>query len=143
LARRLGLARVPGFAEWIGGSASREEVLQRTPVPGLKIVHAGSAAVAAKGIRSGRRPEELLRALAEGYQVVLLDVPSILDHPEFRPLVSCADVVVPVFGAWASTKEGARRLLLAIEAAGKDVPGAILNRWRSVRPFWWPRTMEF
>ena len=142
LARRLGLDGSPGFAELIGGTASREQVVRSTEVPGLRIVHAGACKAAVAGLQAGRRPEELLRSLTDGFQIVLLDVPSIVGHPEFRQLAWSADLVVPVFAAGRSTKDGVRGLLHAIESARKYGPGAILNRWRSVRPFWVPRALD-
>jgi hypothetical protein len=49
---------------------------------------------------------------------------------------------VPVFAAGRSTRAGAEDLLDAIRAAGKEIAGAILNRWRSLRPFWLPESIR-
>jgi len=142
LAGRQGLNGAPGLADLVGGTASRAEVVRPTKVPGLSIVHAGARDVARNGVRSGQAPEDLLPALSDGFHVVILDVPSIVDHPEFRQLAWCADLVVPVFAAGRSTKDGVRGLMQAIASAGKRAPGAILNRWRSVRPFWLPKYLD-
>ncbi len=142
LADRQGREAVRGFAELLAGTASRDEVVRPTGVPGLRIVYAGSADAATGRLRDGRRPQEVLRSLSDGFQLVIVDVPSIVDHPEFRAVVWCADEVVPVLAAGRSTRAGAEDLLAAIRAAGKDNAGAILNRWRSLRPFWLPESIR-
>jgi uncharacterized protein involved in exopolysaccharide biosynthesis len=143
---RLGPEGAPGLAELLGGTASRDEVVRPTQVPGLSIVHAGAHEslrdAARGGMRAMQAPQQLLQSLANGFDVVILDVPSIIDHPEFRQFAWCADVVVPICAAGHSTKDGVRGLLQAIAAAGKHAPGAILNRWRSIRPFWLPRSLD-
>ena len=73
---------------------------------------------------------------------MVLDLPPIVDHPEFRAVIWGADQVVPVLAAGRSTRAGAEDLLDAIRAAGKENAGVILNRWRSVRPFWLPVTIR-
>jgi succinoglycan biosynthesis transport protein ExoP len=142
LANRLGLDQVPGLMDLIGGTAAREEVVRPTRVPGLRIVHAGSSDAARRRTNAGQRTEDLLRSLADGCQIVLLDVSSIVEHPEFRRFALHADLVVPVFAAGRTTREGAQALLHAIGSAGKRTPGAILNRWRSIRPFWLPKDFD-
>jgi uncharacterized protein involved in exopolysaccharide biosynthesis/Mrp family chromosome partitioning ATPase len=142
LASRLGLRSGPGFAELACGEAVRDEVVQPTAIAGLHAVHAGTARAAAAGRTALQRPHALLRGLAPGFQVVVLDLPSIVAHPEFRPLASCADRIVPLFAAGRSTRAGARELVQAIETTGKVTSGAILNRWQSVRPFWLPRSVD-
>jgi hypothetical protein len=75
-------------------------------------------------------------------RIVVLDVLSVVEHPQFRQLLWHADLVVPVFAAGRSTKESVRRHLQGIESVGKRAHGAILNRWRSIRPFWLPRSLD-
>jgi Mrp family chromosome partitioning ATPase len=142
LADRQGREAVRGFAELVAGTASRDEVVRPTSVPGLRVVYAGSGDAVAGRLRDGRRPQEVLRSLSDGFQLVVMDLPSIVDHPEFRAVVWCADEVVPVFAAGRSTRAGAEDLLDAIRAAGKESAGAILNRWRSLRPFWLPESVR-
>jgi uncharacterized protein involved in exopolysaccharide biosynthesis/Mrp family chromosome partitioning ATPase len=143
LAARLGLDQdAPGFFDLVAGTSTRAEVVKPTSVAGMRVVCAGSPGSSSAGLHARKRPEEALRALVEGFSIVLLDVPSIVAHPEFQPLVWCADTVVPVFAAGSSTKGGARALCAAIDAAGGRSPGAILNRWRSARPFWLPRSLD-
>lgn len=142
LADRQGRDAVRGFAELLAGTATRDEVVRPTGVQGLRVVYAGSADAATGRLRDGRRPQEVLRSLSDGFQLVVVDLPSIVDHPEFRAVVWCADEVVPVLAAGRSTRAGAEDLLEAIRAAGKENAGAILNRWRSLRPFWLPESIR-
>ena len=142
LADRQGRDNERGFAELVAGTASRDEVVRATGVPGLRVVHAGSADAAGGRLRDGRRPQEVLRSLSDGFQLVIVDLPSIVDHPEFRAVVWCADEVVPVLAAGRSTRTGAEHLLDAIRAAGKENAGVILNRWRSQRPVWLPESIR-
>ena len=142
LADRQGRDAARGFAELLAGTASRDEVVHPTGVQGLRIVYAGSGDAATGRLRDGRRPQEVLRLLSDGFQLVVVDLPSIVDHPEFRAVAWCADEVVPVLAAGRSTRAGAEDLLEAIRAAGKENAGAILNRWRSLRPFWLPESIR-
>ena len=142
LADRQGRDAVRGFAELVAGTASRDEVVRRTGVPGLQVVYAGSGDAVTGRLRDGRRPQEVLRSLSDGFQLVVVDLPSIVDHPEFRAVVWCADEVVAVLAAGRSTRAGAEDLLGAIRAAGKESAGAILNRWRSLRPRWLPEAVR-
>jgi Mrp family chromosome partitioning ATPase len=84
----------------------------------------------------------VLRSLCDGFQLVIVDLPPIVDHPEFRAVIWGADGVVPVLAAGRSTRAGAEELLDAIRAAGKENAGVILNRWRSLRPFWLPKSIR-
>ena len=142
LADRQGSEAVRGFAELLAGTASREEVVRPTGVPGLRVVYAGSGDAVSGRLRDGRRPQEVLRSLSDGFQLVVVDLPSIVDHPEFRAVVWGADEVVPVLAAGRSTRAGAEDLLGAIRATGKETAGAILNRWQSLRPFWLPESVR-
>ena len=142
LADRQGSEAVRGFAELLAGTASREEVVRPTGVPGLRVVYAGSGDAVSGRPRDGRRPQEVLRSLSDGFQLVVVDLPSIVDHPEFRAVVWGADEVVPVLAAGRSTRAGAEDLLGAIRATGKETAGAILNRWQSLRPFWLPESVR-
>jgi Mrp family chromosome partitioning ATPase len=141
LAKRMALDRGPGFAQLLAGTAKRDDVVRSTMLPRLSVVTAGTTATVPDGQWVTGRPADLLRSLASGFQVVLLDLPSLSDHPEFRPLVWGADRVVPVFAANHATKAEARRLLHGLETTGGKVTGVILNRWRSVRPFWLPESL--
>jgi uncharacterized protein involved in exopolysaccharide biosynthesis/Mrp family chromosome partitioning ATPase len=141
LAARLGLDGAPGLADLIDGAATRDDVVCETVIPGLRIVHAGTNGAAFRGPKPGQG-DELLRMLSDGFRIVVLDVPSVVEHPQFRQLLWHADLVVPVFAAGRSTKESVRRHLQGIESVGKRAHGAILNRWRSIRPFWLPRSLD-
>ncbi|HEX6810693.1 MAG TPA: hypothetical protein VF384_03625 [Planctomycetota bacterium] len=136
LARRLGVEMNRGFADLVAGKATHDEVVRPTGVASLRIVYASS--FEGQGALVVRRPDELVRSLREGFHLVVLDVPSVVEHPEFVPLLSCADAVVPVLAAGMTTRAGAEELLEAVRSAGKESRGVILNRWRSVKPFWLP-----
>jgi len=143
LAERLGLdPSAPGFREFVAGKAKRADVVRSTAVPGLRVVCAGSADARDGGLADCRLPEAALRDLADGARVVILDLPSVVERPEFLPVVWFADTVVPVFAAGRSTRRGAQSLKSAIESGGARVSRAILNRWRSVRPFWLPKALD-
>jgi uncharacterized protein involved in exopolysaccharide biosynthesis/Mrp family chromosome partitioning ATPase len=141
VAGRLVIPAGPGLAELAAGTADRSAVVRPTAVPGLSVVTAGSSDATQLQALTGGAVADLLPTLADGFQAVVLDVPSVIVQPELLPLLLRADVVIPVFAAGNSSKQTARRLVGAIASTGKRPAGAILNRWRSVRPFWLPKTL--
>jgi Mrp family chromosome partitioning ATPase len=90
----LGLRAGPGFGEWVTGQASLAEVTVPGPAPGLHVIPAGGCDPHAVVELLDRRLPELLAAVKEEYDVVVLDTAPLLSAPEALALARAANGVV-------------------------------------------------
>jgi capsular exopolysaccharide synthesis family protein len=92
--RLFGLRVGPGFGEWVCGRAGLAEVTAAGPAPGLHVIPAGGCDPYAVAELLDRRLPELLAAVKDQYDVVVLDTAPLLSTPESLVLARAADGVV-------------------------------------------------
>jgi MinD-like ATPase involved in chromosome partitioning or flagellar assembly len=107
-----------------------------TPVPGLRVVGAGSddakASVSVSGMRRAIR--EISKQDAA---FVVVSMPPLTTNPDASHLMAGLDMVIPVFHANRTTIDQAMDLVRAIADGAKPV-AVVLNRYCSPYPRWWP-----
>jgi capsular exopolysaccharide synthesis family protein len=119
----LGVPRRPGLAEYVEGQADLAAILHRSPVERLVVVPAGGPA---SPQATSRRFAELIGALREQFDDVVVDAPPVLPVADARALATLAHGVLVVVRA------GQTRRDLVLEALGRlhgaRVLGIVLNR---------------
>jgi Mrp family chromosome partitioning ATPase len=135
LAVMLGAEPQPGLSEVLAHEAERSTATRQGVDPGLLVMPAGSRPYQ-PGDLSGERVRDVLAWLAKGRDFLLIDAPPILLHPEAHPLLWEVDQVVVVLDAGRSKKDEARALVKALNEAGVEVLGCILNRYQPDLPGW-------
>jgi capsular exopolysaccharide synthesis family protein len=122
-----GVDPAQGLATWLTGGEDPNYFAAATEVASLQLLPAGPAASAPPEALESQRMSELLRAVRERYDVVVVDSPPLLGVGESLSLARAADTSVWVVRAHRSdarTLGWAKHLLRNVRA---DVAGVLLN----------------
>jgi succinoglycan biosynthesis transport protein ExoP len=118
--------------------AEIDRLIQRTNVPGLSVLTAGSTSVPLPTLLHSDRLNKVLARLRTQYDLILIDSAPLLIVPESRILARSADGLVLVLRAGVTTPEMA---LAARRRALEDrtpVIGTILNDWKPNTTHYYP-----
>ncbi|WP_151175533.1 GumC family protein [Hypericibacter terrae] len=128
LCRRLGLRRKAGLSDYIRGTAELDDIIHPDPRSTALIVPAGTApATSATDILASERLAAFLRALAEHYDMVVIDTPPVLAVSDTQLLSRLVDKTVFVV-RWEKTRaETAALAVRALHDAGADIAGVVLS----------------
>jgi capsular exopolysaccharide synthesis family protein len=123
------LPATPGLSSYLVGDALLESVIQKTAVPNLSIIASGPTPPNPAELVGSRRMRELLDAVGERFDMVLLDTPPMLAVSDAGALAPMVDGVLLVVGSGLSARLGLRRAKEAIQAVQGRIVGAVLNRF--------------
>lgn len=118
--------------------AEIDRLVQKTTVPGLSVLTAGSTSVPLPTLLHSERLNKLLGRLRTQYDLVLIDSAPLLIVPESRILARSTDGLVLVLRAGVTTPEMA---LAARRRALEDktpLIGTILNDWKPNTAHYYP-----
>ena len=127
LAGRFGLPSAPGLSSYLGGDALLEAVIQKTSVPNLSLVASGPTPPNPAELSGSRRMREMLEALSERFDIIVIDSPPVLAVSDAGALASAVDGVLLVVGSGTVARAQLRRAKEAIEAVHGRIVGAVLN----------------
>ena len=119
----------PGLSSYLAGDALLDAVIQKTAVPNLSIIASGPTPQNPAELVGSRRMRELLDAVSERFDVVLLDSPPVLAVSDAGALAPMADGVLLVVGSGLAARLALRRAKDAIQAVKGRIVGAVLNRF--------------
>ncbi len=128
------LLQVPsavGLSSYLAGTAELETVVARTSVPNLSVIPSGPFAGNPSDLLFSRRMRELLQAVTEQYDVVLLDSPPVLAASDATTLAPVVDGILLVIGGKVP-QFVVRRATEQLEAVHGHILGAVVNQ-RQVR----------
>lgn len=126
--QHFGVAKTPGLTDLIVDKCKASEAIQVTRFKGLQVLPCGYVPPNPAELLGSAAMKEVLNALREHYDWVLIDTPPILgmaDTPVLCPLV---DGVVLVIGAEISGRPGIERAVDQIKSVGGKVTGVVLNK---------------
>jgi len=129
LSSRFGLPNTPGLSSYLGGNALLEAVIQKTSVPNLSLLASGPTPPNPAELSGSRRMREMLDALSERFDVIVIDSPPVLAVSDAGALASIVDGVLLIVGSGAVPRPALRRAKDAIEAVHGRIVGAVLNRF--------------
>jgi capsular exopolysaccharide synthesis family protein len=135
----LGAPAEPGLSEYLRGTASDEQILQRGPQENLFFVPAGKAASNPGELIAGGNLKKLLGRLAPLFDWILLDTPSVVDSEGRKVaavhdaglVAAVCDAVLLVIHAGATPRDAAQ--IAAREFPGDRLLGVVLNRADNAR----------
>ena len=122
-----GIARSPGIAQLLQGSATAEEAIRASHVVGLDLLTAGEDAIGATETLRSTRMLSLLRALPEKFDLVILDSPPVLAVADASMLGAVADGVLLVLRVGHTDRADALAAVQQLDTVGARVLGAVLN----------------
>lgn len=126
----------PGLLDVLAGTVELSKAVLSTDEPDLHFLPSGgdSLSTAGQGRERATIPIEamndFLDDMSRVYRVVLVDCPSILEHPDSPALAGLTDGVLLVVRANRTRREIVQRALLLMRGARCPVLGIVLNQRR-------------
>lgn len=134
LHKMFGLAREGGLVELMEGTASAEELIRETKIPGIHLLTSGRAAGDPSPLLSSPRLKESLTDWARRYSYVLFDSSPVLAYADALILSRIIDGVVLVVQAGKTRWEIIRRAQETLNNVKAPMLGVVLNRRQFVIP---------
>lgn len=119
----------PGLLEYLSGSASLEDVIRPTSVPGLSFVPAGPPREGSvTGLLERERGRAFVDELASFADLVILDCPPVGPRSDAVLFAASADAVVFVVDLQHSPERVVDAAVSRLRSAGGNLIGAVINR---------------
>ena len=119
----------PGFTTVMLGDVPLSAAYHHVPAGGgaVRVLAAGPAPPHPEEVLQTGRVDELLKALANDTDVVLIDAPAVLAYEDAEVLARRVDGAVVVVGLGVTRRRELTRTVAALEQAGAPVVGIVLN----------------
>ena len=128
LNQHFGLQKTPGLSDLIVGKSAASQAIQSTRTDGLQVLACGYQPPNPVELLGSPMMKQILDAIREHYDWVLIDAPPLLAMADAPVLCSLADGVVLVIAAEASTKPAVMRAIDQVQGVGGRLVGVVLNR---------------
>jgi polysaccharide biosynthesis transport protein len=123
-----GWARGPGLSEYLAGRANLNTIVQPQVAPGLDVISSGDTSGAAIGLLQAARLRDLMTALRERYDRILLDAPPIIGVSDASVLAGVADGILLVIQHRRNPQSMVLRAQQVVGTTKTPLIGAILNQ---------------
>jgi len=140
LHRFLGAPAGPGLLDVSQGTLELSAAVRPTSVRNLSLLTAGTTPATDRGALGSSSVHATIDRALEVADVVLIDGPSVLEHPDVFSLRGHVTHVVLVISAGRTSKRDGREAVRVLKAAGLAPTGLILDQFRpaSFLGFEWP-----
>lgn len=122
------LAKTPGLSDLVVGKSSASQTIQAARTKGLSVLPCGYIPPNPVELLGSNRMREVVTALREHYDWVLIDTPPALAMADTPVLCPFVDGVIFVIGAEQGTRPGVHRSLDQIGGVGGKIVGVVLNK---------------
>jgi capsular exopolysaccharide synthesis family protein len=116
-----------GISNVVARGIPAEEAIQRTEVEGLSLLPCGAMPPNPAEILNSAAFAEVLHALEQKFDVILIDSPPVLPVTDARILGAIADMTILVLRAEKSTRKGAIHASDCLLNVGAKLFGAVVN----------------
>ncbi|MCS7263798.1 MAG: polysaccharide biosynthesis tyrosine autokinase [Armatimonadetes bacterium] len=124
----LGLSNDKGLSNLLVGTASLDEVLQKTPLKNLKTITSGPLPPNPAELLDSEQIDQILKDLRERADIVVLDTPPILTVSDTSLLVPYSDGVIAVVVLGQTLKPMLKKLKEQVAIAQGRLIGAVINK---------------
>ncbi|MCS7192842.1 MAG: polysaccharide biosynthesis tyrosine autokinase [Armatimonadetes bacterium] len=124
----LGLSNDKGLSNLLVGTASLDEVLQKTPLKNLKAITSGPLPPNPAELLDSEQIDQILNDLRERADIVVLDTPPILTVSDTLLLVPYSDGVIAVVVLGQTLKPMLKKLKEQVAIAQGRLIGAVINK---------------
>jgi capsular exopolysaccharide synthesis family protein len=131
LHRALGVQRKPGLIDFLAGQVSRDEIIQRTSVPGVEFIGCGSRKNAGPELLASATMSQFLIGLRGKYSVIIIDSAPLGAGVDPLVLGSLTGNLVLVLRTGYTDREFAMAKLEAVSRLPIRVLGVVLNDVRA------------
>jgi capsular exopolysaccharide synthesis family protein len=119
----------PGLSGVLAKASTLEASLLVTDNPQLWLLPAGRLPPNPTALLEGHAIEDLLRALENRFDVVIMDGPPVLGFADAPLLSAVAEATVLVVAARSTSRSAARNAIARLQATGGKLVGGILNKF--------------
>lgn len=123
-----------GLGDALAGRAESIQVISPTAFPGLSVMPLGERDLLPADLFGADGVTQVIAAVKEHYDYVLVDAPAVLGVPEVAVLAGEIDGVVLVARAGRTKRETLLKARRLLERTGSSVLGVVLNRRRYAIP---------
>jgi polysaccharide biosynthesis transport protein len=123
----LGMQNRYGLTQVLADSLPLEEGVQSTAVPGFSLLSRGSIPPNPTDLLGSSKMKEVLAALRERFDFVLIDTPPALAISDTAVLSVLCDGIVLVLRNQSTTTDSAQHVIERLQAVGARILGAVLN----------------
>jgi len=123
----LGLDKSEGLSTYLSRKVDIEPLIHRLGVANLSVLPSGPVPPNAAELISSAHMRELLRALGEKYDHIVIDSPPLINVTDPVILSTMVDGVILVVQGGKSTREVVRRARMELATANAKVFGVVLN----------------
>jgi len=128
LHQHFGLQKTPGLSDLIVGKAPASQAIQSTKIERLQVLPCGYVPPNPAELLGSPMMKQLLDALRQHYEWVLIDAPPILAMADAPVLASMVERVVLVIAAELGTRPSVARAVEQVGSVGARVVGVVLNK---------------
>jgi capsular exopolysaccharide synthesis family protein len=129
--KALGLPMQPGLSNFLTGSASLEEIIQTTMIPGLFFLAAGTVPPNPVQLLGSPMLQDLRQRLYQEFQHMIVDTPPIVSFSDGLTISSLVDGVLLVFKHHVTSRESGRLAVHLLHRVNANVFGVVLNMAQS------------
>lgn len=122
-----GIGKQPGLTDYLVGTHRPLDVVHRTTVPNLIVIPAGAFPPNPADLLGVPRMRQLLDALRDGVDLVIVDSPPVLAASEATILGTQVDGVMLVVRAGKTQREAAQQAIEQVSRIGARVVGIVIN----------------
>jgi capsular exopolysaccharide synthesis family protein len=122
-----GLGQGPGLSTYLSSDAQIDALIQKLQIPNLSVLPAGPVPPNPSELISAKKMREMLSALAERYDHILIDSPPLINLADPLQLSTLVDGVILVVYGGKSTRDMVLRAREELLAVGADICGVVLN----------------
>lgn len=128
LGSHLGLASGDAMGQVINGAVSLDDALQEVPGLGLHVLSGMQAQINAADLFSSTGFHEMIRALRQRFDMVIIDSPPVLVVPDARILAQMSDCVLFTVRWNHTSRAQLDEAMRLFETSGQRVSGLILSQ---------------
>jgi non-specific protein-tyrosine kinase len=123
-----GLSNEVGLGNVLSQEAILDEAVQDSDIPGIWVLTSGPSPPSPAELLGSPQMSALIEQLAEQFDVVLIDTPSLLAVVDATELVSTANGVVLVVARALARREAVKAACQLLEEVKAELIGTVVNR---------------
>jgi capsular exopolysaccharide synthesis family protein len=123
----LGLTNLKGISNFLEAEATEEDIIRKTPIPGLDIVTCGFVPANPSELLGSKRMIDFLWAMEQKYDFIIIDTPPVIPLTDAAVLGAAVDGVAIVAQAGRTKREVIHQSSLLLKQAGCNILGYVLT----------------
>jgi capsular exopolysaccharide synthesis family protein len=126
---RLGLPLTPGLVDYVVGDAPYDELVRTATVDSVQVdVLRAAGEVSSSGdILASREMAELISSASDSFDLVIIDAPSVLTHPDANVLSALPEVDTVLVVRRGQQRKRLKQAIAQLERTQANLLGLVLN----------------